>query len=139
MMWKRCVIFVLLLLAPCAASAQTMSFEQASRILLDSCGSDIERYCRNVNLGSGRLKNCLATNQARVSAQCKSDYVRVFDGVQKRALARVSVLKICDADARRLCGMVQKGDGQVLECMLTASRGVSPRCSQAITDAGYRQ
>lgn len=123
---------------PSAALAQSMSFEDAAKILLNSCGVDIGKYCRNVNLGAGRLRECLARNQAKVSGQCKADYSRVFASVQKRAQARVAVLKICDADARRLCDMVQKGDGQILECMLVAQRSVSPRCNQAITDAGYR-
>jgi hypothetical protein len=123
---------------PSAAPAQSMSFEDAAKVLLSSCGGDINKYCRNVNLGAGQMRNCLARNQAKVSGQCKADYSRVFAAVQKRAQARVAVLKICDADASRLCGMVQKGDGQILECMLTAQRGVSPRCNQAITDAGYR-
>jgi hypothetical protein len=37
-----------------------------------------------------------------------------------------------------LCGSVQKGDGQILECMILAQRSVSAKCNQAITDAGYR-
>jgi len=117
--------------------AQTMSFEDAITIVSSSCGKDIDTYCKGINLGAGRLKNCLAGN-AKVSGQCKSDLTRVEGLVQKRAEARVNVLKICDIDARKLCGMVQKGDGQILDCMLTAQKGTSAKCNQAITDAGYR-
>ena len=134
----RSLIMLLLIAAPSAASAQTMSFEAAIAILSSSCGKDIDTHCKGVNLGAGRIKSCLFRNQGKVSAQCLSDFARVEGLVQKRAEARVSVLKICDADFRRLCGGVQKGDGQVLECMLSAQKGVSARCNQAITDAGYR-
>ena len=134
----RMFTLVLSLIASSAASAQTMSFEDAIAILSSSCGKDINAYCRNVNLGGGRMKACLAQNSAKVSGQCKADFARVEAMVQKRADARVAVLKICDADARRFCGMVQKGDGQILDCMLTAQKGVSAKCNQAITDAGYR-
>ena len=119
------------------ASSQTMSFEQAAVVLLNSCGKDIGKYCRNVNLGAGRMRSCLLQN-AGVSAACKADWARVDVAVQKRAKARVTVLKVCEADALKLCGMVQKGDGQILDCMVAAQRGVSATCNQAITDAGYR-
>lgn len=120
-----------------AVNAQTMSFENAARTLLDSCGKDIQKYCRTVNLGSGRMRNCLLGTSS-VSAGCKTAYAEVSIGIRKRADARVAVRKLCDADARRLCGLVQLGDGQLLECLLRSYRGISAKCSQAITDAGYR-
>lgn len=83
------------------------------------------------------MENCLMGNPA-VSATCKADFARVIAGVRKRAQARVAVLKICDADVRRLCAGVKAGDAQILNCMLTSRRGVSDKCNQAITDAGYR-
>lgn len=127
----------LLLMALPTAGAQTMSFEQAAKLLLNRCGSDISKYCGKVNLGDGRMQNCLL-NTAGVSAGCKTEYARVVTGIQKRAEARVAVRRICDADARRLCGSVELGDGHLLECLLASTRAISPGCSQAITDAGYR-
>ena len=134
----RSFVVLLLFAATSPASAQSMSFEAAIAILSSSCGKDIDAYCKSVNLGAGRIKTCLSRNQAKVSAQCQSDFARVEGLVQKRANARIAVLKICDVDVRRLCGGVQAGDGQVLDCMLTAQKGVSAKCNQAITDAGYR-
>jgi hypothetical protein len=139
--WKNVVAAIALATAALlafSAQAQTMSFEEAATILLKSCGKDIEKLCPGVNLGSGRLRNCLDQKQASVSGQCKGDMARAFDGMQRRAQARVAVLKICERDGLRLCGSVQKGDGQILECMILAQRSVSAKCNQAITDAGYR-
>ena len=133
----RLIAISLALAFASGASAQTMSFEQAAVVLFNGCGKDIGKYCHNVSLGSGRMRNCLLQNPV-VSAACKAEWSRVAVAVQKRAEARVNVLKICDADARRLCGLVQMGDGQILDCMLNAQRGVSAKCNQAITDAGYR-
>jgi len=135
--FRTIAVFLLLLASP-AAWAQTMSFEEAMKVLVASCGKDIETYCRGVNLGAGRLKACLTQNSAKVSDRCKADANNALASVQKRADARVAILKICEIDAQRMCGMVQKGDGQILECMLTAQRGTSAKCNQAITDAGYR-
>ena len=135
--WRE-ILVIATLVSASPATAQTMSFEDAMKVFVASCGKDMEKHCRGVNLGAGRLKACLEKNTASVSAQCKTDAPRALAAVQARADARVAVLKICEIDAQRMCGMVQKGDGQILECMLTAQRGTNAKCNQAITDAGYR-
>jgi hypothetical protein len=134
----RSILPILLVVASSPASAETMRFEDAAGLLGASCAKDIDTNCRGVNLDPGRLKECLARNQDSVSAQCKIDYVRAFDAIQKRVVARSVVRKICERDAFKLCGGTQKVDGEVLECILAATRGVSAKCSQAIGDAGYR-
>ena len=137
---QSCVALALsfLMLSVTAATAQTISYADAGDRIAMNCGQDIEKYCKNVNLGGGRIQNCLIQNEAKVSAACKATNREVRALLQKRAAARAGVMKICDADVRRLCGLVQPGDGNILECMLIAQRSVSARCNQAITDAGYR-
>jgi hypothetical protein len=121
-----------------SAQAQTVSYAEAAERLAAACGKDVDEYCRGVNLGSGRMKNCLSQNRDSLSADCKETYTQVFTLIEKRAQARTAVLKLCDVEIRKLCSGVAKGDGQVLECVLTASTGVSRKCTQAITDAGFR-
>lgn len=120
------------------AHAQTMSFAEAAARFVDACERDINSFCKGVNLGGGKLGACLTKNKDSVSARCRDEFPEILAGIAKRAAARTNVLKACDTDRRRLCGDVVKGDGQILDCMLTASRAVSARCNQAITDAGYR-
>ncbi|NJL08177.1 MAG: hypothetical protein HC900_07865 [Methylacidiphilales bacterium] len=117
------------------SAAETMSFKEAGAILYRSCGNDIERLCSNQNIGPG-LRDCLLRKAA--SAQCKADIGRVMAGVERRAQARAAVLRVCDADIHRLCGLETRGDGHILECMIFAERSVSAKCNQAITDAGYK-
>jgi hypothetical protein len=126
----------LLLAAPSHASAETMTFEDATAVLGASCGKDIDDNCRGVNLDPSRLKDCLLRNQEVVSVQCKADYPRVFSAVQQRATARAGVFKVCERDATKLCGGAQKADA--LQCLMSAKRGVSIQCSKTIADAGYR-
>ena len=135
----RSILLVAVLATPSLASAQSMNFEDATAILGKSCGADIESNCRGVNLDAARLKDCLYRNQDSVSAQCKADYLRAFDAIQKRIVARAAVAKLCEREVSKLCGGVPKQDrGKSLECILAATRGVSARCNQAISDAGYR-
>src|SRR3954464_9598842 len=134
----RFFVFVLSILISSSLSAETVKFEDAAAMLGTSCAKDIDASCRGVNLDSIRLKDCLARNEDTVSAQCKADYPRAFDAIQKRIAARAAVRKICDRDLLKLCGGVQKDNAKAVECILGATRGVSARCNQTITEAGYR-
>jgi outer membrane protein OmpA-like peptidoglycan-associated protein len=136
----RSIMLVLSIVAACSpASAETMRFEDATGILGTSCAKDIDSNCRGVNLDPARMKDCLARNRDSTSAQCKADYARGFDAIQKRVAARAAVRKICERDVARLCGGLHKDDqSSALGCILAAPRGVSARCSQAVGEAGYR-
>ena len=136
--WFAIPLLICSLSGASPAVAQTMSFEDAMKVLVASCGRDIDKYCRGVNLGAGRLRACLVANRAKVQPLCLSSAEQAMAAVERRAAARIAVLQICAIDAQRMCSSVQKGDGQILECMLTAQRGTSPKCNQAITAAGYR-
>src|ERR1700733_7599513 len=125
------ILLLLAIAAPLPALAETMNFESATTLLGASCGKDIDANCFGVNLDPVRLKECLARNQDVVSPQCKADYVRAFDAIQKRVAARAAVYKMCERDK-------QNGTGHLVECLLTKPRGVSVKCSQAIHEAGYR-
>jgi hypothetical protein len=120
------------------SSAQTIGYAEAADRLGLACGADIQKYCKNVNLGNGRINSCLEQNQANVSLQCKLTRAEVFQLLQKRAVAQAVVRKVCDTDIRRLCAGVVQDDGYLLECGLKAWRALSDKCQQAITDAGWR-
>lgn len=134
----RAMLLVLPILACSSALAETMRFEDAAGMLGASCAKDIDASCRGVNLDSIRLKDCLARNGDTMSPQCKADYARAFDAIQKRIAARAAVRKICDRDLAKVCGGAQKDDGNPLKCILTATRGVTVACNKAIAEAGYR-
>ena len=127
----------LLLAAPSLAVAETMSFGDAAAMLAKGCGTEIVSYCRGVNLDANRLKECLSRNQDVTSPQCKSTYLQVFDAIQKRIAARVTVANACTREIVKICHGSTKETSKSVPCLMTAS-GVSKNCTQAMVDAGYR-
>lgn len=119
------------------ASAQTIGYADAMKILVKSCGPDIEKHCKKVNLGNGRIESCLAEHASSVSAQCKADYAQVYVMLEARFAAQEAVPKLCAGDVNRLCPDITRGKGYTLQCLLNKRR-LSNKCSQAITDAGFR-
>jgi hypothetical protein len=118
-------------------SAEKMTFGDAAALVANSCGADIEANCRGVSLDANRLRECLSRNTDVISAQCKTDYLRAFDAIQKRILARVGVANACTREIVKLCNGSTRETSKSVPCLI-AARGVSRNCIQAMDDAGYR-
>jgi hypothetical protein len=118
-------------------SAEKMTFGDAAALVAQSCGADIEANCRGVNFDANRLRECLSRNTDVISAQCRTDYLRAFDAIQRRILARVGVANACTREIVKLCTGSTKETSKSIPC-LTRAQGVSRNCTQAMDDAGYR-
>ena len=119
------------------ANAQSIGYAQAIDRLGASCGKDIDKLCKKANLGGGRVTQCLDQNRAAVSSQCKASVTELTAMIATRVQARAAVLRVCDADIRRICAGVLPGDGNLMECFYKARQNMSPSCQTAVTNAGY--
>lgn len=120
-----------------AASAQTMSYADAVTKLANDCGADIQKLCKGLNLGSGRIADCLQQNSAKVSATCKGSLTAAFQSISQREHAQTVYKEVCQRDMSKSCSGI-KGDGFVLACLVKKESRVSKECNQVITDAGWR-
>jgi OOP family OmpA-OmpF porin len=118
-------------------NARTIGYAEALGHLAASCGKDIDNFCRNTNLGGGRVAQCLEQNWAKVSPRCKATNSEVAALLKNRAAARASVPRVCEMDRLRYCGGIQPGDGNLMECFYKAKRNISAACQQAVAEAGY--
>jgi outer membrane protein OmpA-like peptidoglycan-associated protein len=119
------------------SNAQTIGYSEAFGLLASNCGKDIDQFCKGLNLGGGKLGECLDRNWSKVSPACKTASATVRDLLKKRALARANLPRICELDRLKFCGGLQEGDANLLKCFEVAKRNVSVPCRQAIADAGY--
>ncbi|CAN7711807.1 MULTISPECIES: cysteine rich repeat-containing protein [Ensifer] len=120
-----------------AARADTISFADAVSTLASDCGSDIKKFCKGLNLGNGRIQNCLVEHAAKVSPTCTATLVGVTASIEQRLAAQQSFTTICKHYVAQYCGDV-KGEGNILACLNKATRVKEGQCGQAITDAGWR-
>lgn len=127
-----------LVVFPQAASAQTVGFADAIKILSASCGKDIHAYCKSADLANNGIMRCLEQNQAKVSQKCNVDRAVVVGLIQARLAAQAEAPKLCERDAAQYCKGVKPGAGHVLRCLLKAEHSVSKKCNTAIDLAGYR-
>jgi len=132
------IALLFLIAAALPVFAETINFESSAALLGESCGKDIDANCFGVNFDAPRLRECLSRNQDSVSQQCRADYIKAFDAIQKRVAARAAVRKICDRDKQKFCASAQSDLGDMLGCLSKVPRGVTSGCKQAISEAGYR-
>jgi hypothetical protein len=137
MMRRGIILLAVMLTTPSLAMAETMSFGDAAALLAKSCGAEITTNCRGVNFDANRLKECLSRNQDVLTPQCKSSYFGVFDAIQKRIAARVTVANACAREIVKLCGGSTKETSKAVPCVV-AAKNAYKGCTNAITDAGYQ-
>jgi len=130
-------IFASMFAATGTAVAQTVGYAEAFDHFAVGCGKDIDKFCKKTDLGGGRVQQCLDQNQAGVSASCKSTISELRVQIQKRIAARAAVMRVCERDILRLCGGIQPGDGNLIECFYKVRRNTSAQCQKAVIDAGY--
>ena len=132
------VLAALMALLAASAHAQTVSYAEAAGLLAKHCGEDIMRHCRGLNLGNGAIYQCLVTHQANLSPACAANHESIRQMTEARAEAQKAVYKACDRDRAEFCSGVVPGDGNLVSCLLEASKVVSQTCTTALTNAGYR-
>ena len=136
--YRAFLVAGLLAVSGLPAMAQTVGFADAIKILGNSCGKDINTYCKTANLGNNQIGQCLEQNKSKISAQCQADWVKVTALLEARFAAQAAVPKLCDRDIQQRCNLVKPGNGNVLRCLLKAQKSVGTKCNQAIDAAGYR-
>ena len=99
----------------------TSAWAQAAR----PCASDIEKFCTTVKFGGGRIAKCLKTNEAQLSAACKTRIAEL-----KAQL--MTIFEACEDDVEQLCPGVQPGQRRVLQCMKDHRESVSAECKDAV-------
>lgn len=103
-----------------------------------SCGKELKRQCKGVKEGRGRLLACLYAREDKLSAKCgevvSASLVRLGEALG----ALANVRRVCERDALRLCNGVVAGNGNLIGCLTTARRSVSPECNATMDSAFLR-
>ena len=127
--------FFMLLACTGITQAQTISYADAMSLLSKDCGADVKKFCKGLNLGNNEIRTCLEGQP--VSSQCTATLASVTASIERRLAAQAGVFKICASNANQHCkGVV--GEVHILQCLIKTERIDSAKCTQAITDAGWR-
>jgi hypothetical protein len=91
----------------------------------DACKDDVEKYCKDVEPGEGRVAACLITNKDKLSMACHQT-VRVEQD------SSMSFHKACKGDIKKLCAGVKPWKGRILACLNEKKSELSVDCNKAV-------
>lgn len=105
----------------------------------EGCKADLEKFCKGVKPGEGRLLACLYAHSDDISARCE---YAVYDAASQleRALTAITyVANECRDDLKANCANIQPGEGRLFNCLEKNDAKVSGRCKQAMKDVGLKK
>jgi hypothetical protein len=102
----------------------------------NACLADVERLCKDMPPGGGRIARCLRDNEASVSAECKAHMAKMRENV----LARVKAFsEACKGDLGQYCKDVQPGQGRITRCLRENEAKLSPSCREQLAKVDWRR
>jgi hypothetical protein len=101
-----------------------------------ACRADVEKLCKDVEPGKGRVAQCLQQHEAQVSSECKAHMEKMHDAMQARMQAFNAA---CKADAEKRCKDVQPGQGRMMSCLRKNESSLSAACKDQIAKMDERR
>lgn len=106
---------------------------------LEVCKEQVQSVCGDVEPGEGRIKACIAENQASFDPQCQEAFERRSERRQRGNRGKAKGLKkqvraACEADVRAMCGEPESREA-LRACVSENRQSFSSECQDALKKA----
>ncbi|MGC3999026.1 MAG: cysteine rich repeat-containing protein [Anaeromyxobacter sp.] len=89
------------------------------------CKADVEKLCKDVTPGDGRVAYCLKQHESELSSSCQ-------DGFNTWRMMRMELTSACAGDIAQLCQDVPAGSGRVWSCLKASEAKLGGGCRDAV-------
>jgi hypothetical protein len=96
-----------------------------------ACRADVEKLCKGIQPGGGRIATCLKQHESELSPGCREAVAEAKEQIKEFA-------EVCKPDAEKLCKGVQPGQGRVARCLAEHKDQLSAGCREKIVRAESR-
>jgi hypothetical protein len=96
--------------------------------MLKSCKPDVEKYCKEVKPGGGRILRCLKENHDKLSGECKEQMAEAKEKMKEKMK---ETEEACKEDVEEFCKDVQPGEGRIMQCLKKHEEHISKKCRSA--------
>src|SRR6266850_473700 len=86
-----------------------------------ACRADVEKLCKGIQPGGGRIAMCLKQHGSELSPGCREAIAEAKERINEFAEA-------CKPDAEKLCKGVQQGQGRIVRCLAEHEAELSAEC-----------
>ena len=95
------------------------------------CADEIEKFCKDVKPGGGRIIECLKAHEAELCAACRGKIGELQGFIKDCEHA-------CSGDIAQFCKEIQPGGGRIIKCLRERDKELSPSCSAKLEMIGKR-
>jgi len=125
--FSRSALFIIVSMLYFVLSFNFHAYAQESLV----CADDIEKYCKEIRPGGGRLLNCLKAHKTELSVSCRGK-IGELQGIIR------DCEQACSGDIAQFCKEVQPGGGRIIKCLREHNKELSPSCSSKLEMIGKR-
>ncbi len=101
-----------------------------------ACRADVEKLCKGVEPGEGRLAHCMKEHESEISPGCKEHMAKMHEAMQKRMQA---FNEACKGDVEKYCKDVKPGEGRMAGCLRKNEASLSAGCKEQMTQMDERR
>lgn len=87
-------------------------------ILAEACRQDVEKYCKDVEPGEGRVHSCLRFHKAFISERCAAEENKLAAVEFRDIRLRPKLAKVCSEERAVYCKDVKPGKARVIQCLM---------------------
>ena len=96
-----------------------------------ACRADVEKLCKGVQPGGGRIAMCMKQHESELSPGCREAIAGAKKQIEEFAEA-------CKPDAEKFCKGVQPGQGRIANCLSEHKGELSAACREKFEQAESR-
>ena len=89
------------------------------------CKADVQKFCKNVRSGNGRVMRCMKQYDRHLSDACRQHIAEVKEKTSVFA-------NVCGKDVKKFCADVKPGDGRVYACLKQHRPDLAARCADYV-------
>jgi hypothetical protein len=118
---SSCTVIAALFFVAVIGLSQDQDKEVAPKAGKGVCKADVDKFCKGIKPGEGRIWACLKSNEADLSQPCKD----------QMALAREKgkeFQKACKGDAKKFCKGIPHGKGRIVACLKSHEAELAEPC-----------
>jgi len=100
--------------------------------LESACAKDINKYCKTVTPGEGRMIYCMQAHEDKISPQCDYELGEAAASVQASLDSLKDAIIACKTEITGVCGKTVPGQGRIAACLMANKSTASKDCVDAI-------
>lgn len=94
-----------------------------------ACKTDIQRRCKNVTPGEGRILYCILAYGDKLTPTCAGTMIEVGRDISVAMNDAARTADACYDDIEKLCPNVPEGEGRIAQCLIDNKPKLASACA----------